>query len=152
VCDEPVSALDVSIRSQILNLLVSLREQYKLAYLFISHDLAVVEHMSDRIAVMYLGKIVELAYNEDLFAKTAHPYTRALLEAVPRPDYKSGGKRLIKAAKIISGDVPSPFTPPSGCHFHPRCPLAGEICKREAPVLRNIGSKENPHWVSCHYA
>lgn len=152
VCDEPVSALDLSIRSQILNLLVKLREDYQLAYLFISHDLAVIEHISDRVAVMYLGKIVELASNENLFARPAHPYTRALMEAIPRPELTSGEKRLIKAAKLIAGDVPSPFNPPSGCHFHPRCPMARENCKIEAPRLRNIASEDNPHWVSCHYA
>ena len=152
VCDEPVSALDVSIRSQILNLLVSLRKEYKLAYLFISHDLAVIEHISDRIAVMYLGKIVELASNETLFKRPSHPYTKALMEAIPRTDFQGKEKRLLKDAKIIGGDVPSPFHPPSGCHFHPRCPLASERCKKEAPTLRNIGSKEHPHWVSCHYA
>lgn len=152
VCDEPVSALDVSIRSQILNLLVSLRKDYKLAYLFISHDLAVIEHISDRVAVMYLGKIVELASNETLFARASHPYTKALMEAIPRTDFHNGEKRLLKGAKIIGGDVPSPFNPPSGCHFHPRCPLATDTCKKEAPVLRNIGNEEHPHWVSCHYA
>jgi peptide/nickel transport system ATP-binding protein len=152
VCDEPVSALDVSIRSQILNLLVALREEYKLTYLFISHDLAVIEHISDRIAVMYLGKIVELSLNEDLFSNPRHPYTRALMEAIPRTDSTEGGKRLLKRSKVISGDVPSSLDPPSGCHFHPRCPLAKELCRREAPVLRNLGSEDRPHWVSCHYA
>nr|ADI87862.1 hypothetical protein AKSOIL_0354 [uncultured bacterium Ak20-3] len=152
VCDEPVSALDVSIRAQILNLLVSLRNEYKLAYLFISHDLAVIEHISDRVAVMYLGKIVELASNENLFARPAHPYTKALMDAIPRANFDTREKHLIKNAKLIPGDVPSPFQPPSGCHFHPRCPLATEKCRKEIPELRNIGSEQNPHWVSCHYA
>ncbi len=152
VCDEPVSALDVSIRSQILNLLVELREKFKLAYLFISHDLAVIEHISDRVAVMYLGKIVELSANQDLFASPAHPYTKALMQAIPRTDFGREGTRLKQATELISGDVPSPFNPPSGCHFHPRCPLATDLCKQKAPMLRNIGSTEQPHWVSCHYA
>ncbi len=152
VCDEPVSALDVSIRSQILNLFVNLREEFQLTYLFISHDLAVIEHISDRIAVMYLGKIVELAENEDLFKRAAHPYTKALMDAIPLTDFSKGPKRLVKETKILSGDIPNPFNPPSGCHFHPRCPLATERCKKEVPILRNIGSETHPHWVSCHYA
>ncbi len=152
VCDEPVSALDVSIRSQILNLLVELRNDYKLAYLFISHDLAVIEHISDRVAVMYLGKIVELSENAELFARPAHPYTKALMLSIPRAEFEEGSKRLENAAKLISGDVPSPFRPPSGCHFHPRCPLATDFCKKEAPDLRKIGPVDHPHWVACHYA
>lgn len=152
VCDEPVSALDVSIRSQILNLLVSLREEFKLTYLFISHDLAVIEHISDRIAVMYLGKIVELTDNASLFSQAKHPYSQALMEAIPRAEVSEGEKRLLKRAKIISGDVPSPLNPPTGCHFHPRCPMAQERCRVEAPLLRNLGDHKSEHWVSCHYA
>ena len=152
VCDEPVSALDVSIRSQILNLLVQLKEENKLSYLFISHDLAVIEHISDRIAVMYLGKIVELANNEDIFARPSHPYTKALMEAIPRTDLGMGKKRLANAARLIQGDVPSPFAPPKGCHFHPRCPMATPLCRAETPKLKNIGNETKPHWVSCHYA
>lgn len=151
ICDEPVSALDVSIRSQILNLLVDLREELGLTYLFISHDLAVVEHLCNRIAVMYLGKIVELGNNHDIFHKTAHPYTKALIKSVPGKDFGKKGT-LIQNSKTLKGDIPSPFAPPSGCHFHPRCPLATERCKTEKPELRQIGSDQQAHWVSCHYA
>lgn len=152
VCDEPVSALDVSIRSQLLNLLVQLRKEYKLTYLFISHDLAVIEHISDHIAVMYLGRVVEITDNENLYSHPSHPYTKALMAAIPRPDFYEGERKLKKAASLVTGDVPSPLQPPSGCHFHPRCPLATERCKNESPLLRNIASENRPHWVSCHYA
>ncbi len=152
VCDEPVSALDVSIRSQLLNLLVQLRRDYKLTYLFISHDLAVIEHISDQIAVMYLGRIVEMTDNETLYSHASHPYTKALMTAIPRPDFYEGERKLKKAASLVKGDVPSPLQPPSGCHFHPRCPLATERCKKESPILRNISSDNRPHWISCHYA
>jgi oligopeptide/dipeptide ABC transporter ATP-binding protein len=147
VADEPVSALDVSIQSQILNLLVDLRKQFKLSYLFVAHDLAVIEHISDRVAVMYLGKIVEYTSSEQLYAKPSHPYTKALIAAIPVPDLDSK-----KTRQILSGDVPSPINPPSGCYFHPRCPLATERCKREAPALRDIGSANHQHLVACHHA
>ena len=147
VADEPVSALDVSIQSQILNLLVDLRKQFKLSYLFVAHDLAVIEHISDTVAVMYLGKIVEYARSEDLYGKTSHPYTKALISAIPVPEL--GAKR---ERQVLKGDVPSPINPPSGCHFHPRCPLATDRCRTEAPELRDIGSPGRPHLVSCHYA
>lgn len=147
VADEPVSALDVSIQSQILNLLVDLRKQFKLSYLFVAHDLAVIEHISDTVAVMYLGKIVEYASGDDLYAKPRHPYTQALISAIPEPTLTKTKER-----QILKGDVPSPINPPSGCYFHPRCPIATEICRRQAPELRNLGTTLKPHWVSCHHA
>ena len=133
VCDEPVAALDVSIQAQIINLFVALREELGLAYLFISHDLGVVEHIADRILIMYLGRIVESAPTEALFREPNHPYTQALLAEVPRLDQR---KRRFTPVK---GEIPSPLDPPSGCHFHPRCPHAMERCRREAPALREIG-------------
>jgi len=141
VCDEPVSALDVSIQAQIINLFMDLREEFGLTYLFISHDLGVVEHVSDRVIVLYLGRIVEMGPAEALFAKPNHPYTRALLEGVPRID-----RRRVAYAPV-EGDIPSPLDPPSGCHFHPRCPFAHDRCRSEAPRLQAVG----PGWVSaCH--
>lgn len=147
VADEPVSALDVSIQSQILNLMVNLRKQFNLSYLFVAHDLAVIEHISDKVAVMYLGKIVEYAEGDDLYAKPMHPYTKALISAIPVPDVEKK-----KEKQILTGDVPSPINPPTGCYFHPRCPFADERCRREAPVTRNVGTDKKPHLVACHHA
>ncbi|KAF2958565.1 peptide ABC transporter ATP-binding protein [Thermotoga sp. Ku-13t] len=147
ICDEPVAALDVSIRAQILNLLMELQEKFKLTYLFISHDLSVVQHVSDRVAVMYLGRIVELARTEGLFNSPKHPYTESLLLSVPKPDPDAAGE-----LKPIEGEVPSPINPPPGCHFHPRCPYAEEICRNAVPEFRNVGPEEVPHYVACHFA
>jgi oligopeptide transport system ATP-binding protein len=142
IADEPVSALDVSIQAQILNLMKDLQQQLKLTYIFISHDLSVIEHLCDRIAVMYLGKIVEFAPREELFSNPKHPYTQALISAIPRV---GEGKKQMK--KSLSGEVPSPINPPSGCHFHPRCQFKMERCSTEAPGLKNVGS--NQHEASC---
>jgi oligopeptide/dipeptide ABC transporter ATP-binding protein len=142
ICDEPVSALDVSIQAQVINLLAQLQEQMNLSYLFIAHDLSVVEHISDRVAVMYLGRIVELASDKDLYQNPLHPYSKALLSAVPIPDPEIRRDRL-----LLQGDVPSPYNPPSGCRFHTRCPVREAICSQENPELRNFG---NEHWVACH--
>jgi len=147
VADEPVSALDVSIQSQILNLLVDLRKKFQLTYLFVAHDLAVIEHISDTVAVMYLGKIAEYAPSESLYAKPRHPYTRALISAIPVPDVDHKKER-----QVLTGDVPSPINPPSGCYFHPRCPVATEKCKQVAPEVRNVGTAQKPHLAACHYA
>ena len=142
ICDEPVSALDVSIQSQILNLLIDLQKEFNLSYLFIAHDLAVVKHISDRIAIMYLGKVVESAAGETIYRKPLHPYTSSLISAIPVPDPHRKVER-----QVISGDVPSPIDPPSGCHFHPRCPQVMDRCKHDPPQLRSIDDK---HLVSCH--
>ncbi len=146
VCDEPVSALDVSIQSQILNLLLELQEEMGLTYIFIAHDLAVVKHISDRIAVMYLGKIVEYASSGKINQNPFHPYTQALISAIPIPDPTVKRKKI-----ILSGDVPSPINPPSGCRFHTRCPIAKEKCIKEEPPLSNVSSDQE-HLVACHFA
>jgi oligopeptide transport system ATP-binding protein len=146
VCDEPISSLDVSIQAQIVNLLEDLQEQLELTYLFIAHDLSMVRHICDRVAVMYVGVIVELAERDDLYNHPLHPYTQALLSAVPIPDPK---KTRARQRTILSGDVPSPADPPSGCRFHPRCPIAEEICSSEIPEWREI---KPVHWVACHLA
>jgi oligopeptide/dipeptide ABC transporter ATP-binding protein len=141
VLDEPISALDVSIQSQIINLLTELKAQYKLTYLFISHDLSVVEYISDRVAVMYLGQIVETAKSEELYRNPLHPYTKALLSSIPTLVPKKKSERI-----VLPGDVPSPIDPPSGCRFHPRCPLAMDVCRTHPPRQLNCGG----HFVSCH--
>ncbi len=143
VADEPVSALDVSIQAQVINLMMDLQEEYGIAFMFISHDLAVVEHISHRVAVMYLGRIVEITGREQLFADPQHPYTRALLDAVPVPDPSEEAART----PPLAGDVPSPQNPPAGCHFHPRCPLAEARCREQDTALREV---KPGHWVACH--
>ena len=145
IADEPVSALDVSIRSQILNLLVDLKKQFGLSYIFISHDLAVVEHVSDILAVMYLGRIVETAAAEDLFARPSHPYSEALISAVPRPDPERQGQRV-----VLKGEMPNPEKPPPGCPFHPRCPKAMAVCRTTPPPEADVGHTGRPHLVRCH--
>jgi peptide/nickel transport system ATP-binding protein len=144
VCDEPVSALDVSIQAQVLNLLQDLQQQFELTYLFIAHDLSVIEHISDRVSVMYVGKLVETAATEELFLNPMHPYTEALLSSVPKPDPRMRSKRI-----VLEGEVADPANPPSGCYFHPRCRYAIDRCHQETPELREL---EPDHFVACHRA
>lgn len=141
ICDEPVSALDVSIQAQVINLLMELQQKLGLTYVFIAHDLKVVEHVSHRVAVMYLGQIVEMADADELYRNPQHPYTKALLSAIPVPDPKPRAERI-----ILTGDVPSPINPPPGCHFNPRCPVAGDSCRTDAPQLKEVSTQ---HFVSC---
>jgi peptide/nickel transport system ATP-binding protein len=141
VCDESVAALDVSIQAQVLNLFMELRQRLNLTYLFISHDLGVVQHLSDRVVIMYLGRVVETARTEELFAKPNHPYTQALLANVPTLESRK------KTFQLIKGEIPSPINPPTGCHFHPRCPHATARCKAERPVLKEVAAG---HWSACH--
>ena len=145
VCDEAVSALDVSIQAQVLQLLMKLRKERNLTYLFITHDLSVTEYLCDRIAVMYLGRIVELCKSEDLYKNTLHPYSEALISAIPVADLDKKTKRI-----VLEGDVPSPVNPPSGCPFHPRCPKAQDICKTKVPELKKYTTDGNEHYASCH--
>jgi oligopeptide/dipeptide ABC transporter ATP-binding protein len=146
VCDEPISALDVSIRAQIINLLEDLQREFGLTYLFIAHDLSVVRHICTRVAVMYLGKFMEMAPSEKLYGEPLHPYTQSLISAVPvpDPDVEDARQRV-----ILTGDVPTPVNPPSGCVFHTRCPIARDNCRTEVPAWRRI---KPDHWVACHYA
>jgi oligopeptide/dipeptide ABC transporter ATP-binding protein len=149
VCDEPVSALDVSIQAQIINLLEDLQDEFNLTYIFIAHDLSVVRHVSDRIAVMYLGKLVETGPTEQIYLKSRHPYTASLLSAVPEPETAFLGTR--KERIILTGDVPTPVDPPSGCRFHPRCPKAQDRCAVEEPVLEQKPGDDPGHLTACHF-
>jgi len=144
VCDEPVSALDVSIQAQIIKLLMRLKDEFNLTYLFIAHDLSVVRHISDRVGVMYLGKIMEITRSDELYDHPLHPYTQALLSAVPIPSPQVDRQRK---RILLTGDVPSPVNPPKGCHFNPRCHLANDICREQSPELIDVGGE---HWVACH--
>ena len=147
ICDEPVSALDASIQSQILNLMLELQERLKLSYLFIAHDLAVVKHVSDRIAIMYLGHVVETGDAEEVYRQPRHPYTRALISAIPRPE-----PRRQRYRQVLSGEVPSPIDPPPGCPFQTRCPHVQAICREQMPPLREVASSgREAHAVACHF-
>ena len=145
VADEPVSALDVSVQSQVLNVIARLQREHGISFLFISHDLAVIQHVSDDVGVMYLGQLVEFASSVDLYRDAKHPYTRALMSAIPVPDVRRKSKRI-----VLGGDVPSPMNPPGGCPFHPRCPEAKPECKEIVPPRVNTGTADKPHLVSCH--
>lgn len=145
VADEPVSALDVSIQSAILNLIKDLQKRFGIAFIFISHDLSVIHHISHDVGVMYLGKLVEMTDSENLYNSPKHPYTQALLSAVPVADPETKIERI-----VLGGDVPSPVNPPQGCHFHTRCPQVREECKSKAPTPKNLGDSKSPHWVRCH--
>jgi oligopeptide/dipeptide ABC transporter ATP-binding protein len=147
ICDEPVSALDVSIQAQILNLMKGLQDKYKLSFVFISHNLAVVEYISHTIAVMYLGRLVEIGHTKDIFQRPFHPYTASLLRSIP--NHRHLEKRY---QETIKGELPNPLNPPSGCHFHTRCPFAQDICKTQTPVLRSLESKDPDHKVACHFS
>jgi oligopeptide transport system ATP-binding protein len=149
VADEPISALDVSIQAQVVNLLDDLKEELGLTYLFIAHDLSMIRYISDRVAVMYLGKVVELSEKDLVFDHALHPYTQALLSAIPIPDPEKEEKRQ---RLILEGGVPSPANPPSGCRFHPRCSYATDICRETDPEFRDLSSNGTPHWVACHHA
>ncbi|MFW6183049.1 MAG: oligopeptide/dipeptide ABC transporter ATP-binding protein, partial [Chloroflexota bacterium] len=149
VADEPISALDVSIQAQVVNLLDDLKAELGLTYLFIAHDLSMVRYISDRVAVMYLGRIVELSDRDEVYEHPLHPYTQALLSAIPIPDPEKEKKRQ---RVILEGDVPSPANPPKACRFHPRCAYATEICTEVDPEFRNLGTDDRPHWVACHHA
>jgi oligopeptide/dipeptide ABC transporter ATP-binding protein len=148
VCDEPVSALDVSIQAQVLNLLTDLQREFDLTYVFITHDLSVVRHVSDRIAVMYLGKVIEVARTDDIFETTRHPYTKALLSALPVPDPDAADSR---ERIVLTGDLPSPINPPQACRFHPRCPKAQDICARVEPPLVPVLGDDGTHLTACHF-
>ena len=149
VADEPISALDVSIQAQVVNLLDDLKSELGLTYLFIAHDLSMVRYISDRVAVMYLGRIVEMGIRDEVYDHPLHPYTQALLSAIPIPD---PDKEATRKRIILEGDVPSPANPPSGCRFHPRCSYATDICRQEDPEFRNLGTEIQPHMVACHHA